>query len=85
MKKLSLLVVGVIISCFVFAQNDYVETEVFKTQFQLASDHIFDGNFHKAIAILDSLNKAHPDNFNIQFQLGFCLLNTALRKKESIK
>lgn len=84
MKRLVILLFSALFTIATFAQENYLSSEKFVAGFELATDLIDDGNFHAAIIILDSLNKEHPGNFNISFKLGFCLLNTSLRKVEAI-
>lgn len=85
MKHFVILSFCAFISFSSFSQNDTLNSEEFVAQFELATDYINDGNFHAAIDIFSVLHKSYPDNYNVSFKLGFCLLNTALRKVESIE
>jgi outer membrane protein OmpA-like peptidoglycan-associated protein len=85
MKRYIILLICAFISIASFSQDDYLNSEDYVAKFEIATDYMDDGNFHASIQILDSLNKQHPDNFNISFKMGYCLLNTAMRKIEAIE
>lgn len=49
-----------------------------------AEDFVEDGNFHKALELYQSLLNEEPNNANLNFKVGFCYLNTAVNKANSI-
>jgi hypothetical protein len=49
-----------------------------------AEDFVEDGNFHKALELYQSLLSKAPNNANLNFKVGFCYLNTAVNKANSI-
>ena len=55
-----------------------------KKQYILAEADIIDGNFPKALKIYKELLSKDPDNANFNFKVGFCCLNIAHEKLESI-
>lgn len=55
-----------------------------KEQYYQAEDLMEDGNFNRALSIYQELLKEDPNNANLNFKVGFCYLNTATEKTNSV-
>ena len=86
MKKAYLpFIIISLLSVMTYGQDTISENDQFINKFELASDYTDDGDYHRAIAIYSGLLEEQPDNYNLNFKMGYCLLNTVLRKSEAVK
>lgn len=87
LKKILFFFVLASIFSFANAQEfdpNELDNYSFKEKFEAANIFTLETNqYHIAIPIWENLLKEEPDNFNLNFKLGYCLLKTKTRSKES--
>ncbi len=60
-------------------------TSEYKSEFNKALKFIKDDEFRYAYAIFESLYKSNPDNANIQYHMGICLMDQKYEKDEALQ
>lgn len=80
MKKTGLFL---ILIASVFLLNAQYDSN-FKNKYFQAENMIEYGNYEDALLVYLELLQEVPDNYNINFKVGYCYLNTVLDKKKSI-
>lgn len=58
---------------------------VYKIKAFNAEQQMVSENYPEAIKILEELVNEHPDNYNLNFKLGYCYLQTRLEKHKAIR
>lgn len=79
-KKFVLLLVFFVFCFSITAKAQTEDTEKLKSQ---AAQFLQQNNYIEALPILEKLAVAEPDNANIQFFLGFCLVTKSVDTKDA--
>jgi len=74
-----------IITIFRFVSYAQTNDNNFKKQYFKAEEHIDLEQYTEAANIFTELLKTNPDNGNLNFKLGFCLMNSSIENKNAIK
>ena len=81
-----IILVFIFIELFVlktFAQ--VYDKNLFETNFNSAENLLEKGDFQQALLLYQDLLKMDPENANLNFKAGFCYLNSAMEKTQSIE
>ncbi|GEM_PF-184015 len=73
----------VVFTSFLYAQN-ISKDEQPKQIKEKAEEFIFDGKFDDALGLYKNLLKQQPDDYDLNFKVGFCLLNASKRRYEAV-
>lgn len=72
----------IFISNFTFAQE--FGTSNFRSEFNKAIKHMKSEEYRYAYSIFQSLNEVNPDNANIEYHMGLCLMDQKYEKEEAL-
>lgn len=88
MRKITFLIVFALASTLSFAQiitEEELKDYTFKEKFEAANTFMMiDQNYDMALPIWENLIKEQPDNYNLNYKLGHCLLRIYHRKSEAL-
>lgn len=77
-----------IISFLVFiskvAQAQKFETKSFRSEFNKALNHMKAEEYRYAYSIFQTLNEANPNNANIEYHMGLCLMDQKYKKEDAL-
>ncbi|HET6243417.1 MAG: OmpA family protein [Bacteroidetes bacterium] len=82
MKKLLIFNFLILCSTVLFSQN--FDKGLFKEKFIEAQYHIEFENYKLALPIFIELNKMDPENSNVNFKVGLCMIKSNIRKAEAV-
>lgn len=81
MRKFILVICLLLFSCMQY----YGQEKSFKDTYFIAESLLDAGNYTEALNNYQELLKIQPENANINFKIGYCLINTVFEKEKSIK
>jgi len=81
-----IILVFIFIELFVLKTLAQVyDKNLFETNFNSAENLLEKGDFQQALLLYQDLLKMDPENANLNFKAGFCYLNSAMEKTQSIE
>jgi len=73
-----------ILTSFTLVTYSQTNDNNFKKQYFKAEEHIDLEQYNDAATIFTELIKTNPENANLKFKLGFCLMNASIENKDAI-
>lgn len=85
MKKYFQLFTVLILMFLVFsAKSQEFGSSTFRSEFNKAIKHMKAEEYRFAYSIFQALNEANPDNANIEYHMGLCLMDQKYEKEEAL-
>lgn len=77
--------IGLLIACLILQSSILLAQSDFQKRFEAGNTFLDQKQFELAKNLWIDLAKDNPDNANVNFKTGFCLLNTTFQKHEALK